>query len=109
VVALNKTGCFGGSDWTKILAKPPVTFINLAGDWKCNDGGIYRIQQEIARREVEELKQDFDQYIAELEKEWQWFKGHRDEFKNLRDRRSAPRDSSSLASVFDCTSTGKLK
>lgn len=46
MVALNKIGGFGGSNWTKILAKPPVTSINLAGDWKCNDGGIYRIQQE---------------------------------------------------------------
>jgi hypothetical protein len=31
---------------------------------------------DIERQEVEELKQFFDQYLSELEKEWEWFKGH---------------------------------
>jgi hypothetical protein len=45
--------------------------------------------EEIERRDVEDFKQAFEQDLSELEKEWQWFSGHRDEFKNLRDGRLA--------------------
>ncbi|HBH86372.1 MAG TPA: hypothetical protein DDY17_02065 [Syntrophaceae bacterium] len=42
--AINKTGGFGGSNWTRQGSTVPVAF-NLNGLWKCNDGGKYYVRQ----------------------------------------------------------------
>jgi hypothetical protein len=42
--ALNKTGGFGGSNWTRQGGIPPVAF-NLTGRWNCDDGGKYYVHQ----------------------------------------------------------------
>jgi AbiU2 len=48
--------------------------------------------QEMEKMEVQELRQSFDQYLPELEKEWQWFSQHEEAFKKLRDKRFAHLD-----------------
>jgi hypothetical protein len=53
------------------------------------------------RREVEELKQAFEQHLLELDKEWQWFSGHRDKFKELRDRRLAHVDVAKAGQAYE--------
>lgn len=43
--AINKTGGFGGSNWTREGSTPPPPTFNLTGIWKCNDGGKYYVRQ----------------------------------------------------------------
>ena len=35
------------------------------------------------------MQQNFDRYLPQLEKQWQWFSQHEKAFKNLRDKRFA--------------------
>ena len=42
---INKTGGFGGSNWTRQGVTPPPPAFNLTGIWKCNDGGKYYVRQ----------------------------------------------------------------
>jgi hypothetical protein len=39
--------------------------------------------------EVQELRQAFDQYLPELEKQWNWFRQHQETFREFRDKRFA--------------------
>ena len=45
--------------------------------------------KEIEKIEVQELRQAFDQYLQELEKQWKWFRQHQEAFRELRDKRFA--------------------
>jgi hypothetical protein len=45
LTAINKTGGFGGSNWTRQGVTPPPPAFNLTGVWKCNDGGKYYVRQ----------------------------------------------------------------
>jgi hypothetical protein len=50
------------------------------------------VGQEMEKMDVQGLRRAFDQYLPELENEWQWFSGHREAFKELRDKRFAHLD-----------------
>jgi hypothetical protein len=56
--------------------------------------------QEIEKMETQELQQAFDQYLPELEKEWQWFSQHEQAFKELRDTRFAHLDVSLVGQEY---------
>jgi hypothetical protein len=56
--------------------------------------------QQIEKIEVQELRQAFDQYLPELEKEWEWFSQHREAFKELRDKRLAHLDVSLVGQEY---------
>ena len=43
--ATSKTGGFGGNNWTREGSTPAPPTFNLAGIWKCNDGGKYYVRQ----------------------------------------------------------------
>jgi hypothetical protein len=50
------------------------------------------VGQEMEKMDVQGLRQSFDQYLLELEKERQWFSQHQEAFKELRDKRFAHLD-----------------
>jgi hypothetical protein len=56
--------------------------------------------QEMEKMEIEELRQAFDQYLPELQKEWQWFSQHEQTFKELRDKRFAHLDVSLVGQEY---------
>jgi hypothetical protein len=56
--------------------------------------------QEMEKMEIEELRQAFDQYLPELQKEWQWFRQHEKAFKELRDKRFAHLDVSLIGQEY---------
>ncbi len=47
------------------------------------------VWREIEKMEVQELRHSFEQYLPELENQWQWFSQHEEAFKELRDKRFA--------------------
>jgi hypothetical protein len=51
-----------------------------------------KIWQDIEQLEIRELRQAFDEYLPQLEKEWDWLRQHKEAFKDLRDRRLAHLD-----------------
>jgi hypothetical protein len=56
--------------------------------------------QEMEKMEIQQLQQSFDQYLPELEKEWQWFSQHEQAFKGLRDERFAHLDVSLVGQQY---------
>jgi hypothetical protein len=58
------------------------------------------VGQEMEKMDVQGLRQSFDQYLPELEKEQQWFNQHREAFKELRDKRFAHLDVSLVCQEY---------
>lgn len=58
------------------------------------------IEEEMERREIKDLQQAFCRYLLELKNEWQWFKEHREKFKDLRDGRLAHVDVAKAGEIY---------
>jgi hypothetical protein len=58
------------------------------------------VWREIEKMEIRELRQAFDEYLPELEKEWDWLNQHKEAFKDLRDRRLAHLDVSLIGDEY---------
>jgi hypothetical protein len=91
-----------------ILSLPPRTLNKLKDafsvpikptDRPTTEAGLL-FWQEMERIEVQELRQSFDQYLPELQKEWQWFGQHEEAFKKLRDKRFAHLDVSLVGQEY---------
>ena len=77
----------------------PIKLYRIPGRPPSKEDRAFR--EEIERQEIEELKQAFHLYLLELEKEWQWFKDHRDKFKDLRDRKLAHIDVAKAGQTYE--------
>jgi hypothetical protein len=91
-----------------ILSLPPQTLNKLKDafsvpikptDRPTTEAGLL-FWQEMEKMEVRELRQSFDQYLPELQKEWQWFGQHEEAFKKLRDKRFAHLDVSLVGQEY---------
>jgi hypothetical protein len=60
--------------------------LNPGDSWTEEDPEAWK---EIEKIEVQELRQSFDQYLPELERQWEWFRQHQEAFRELRDKRFA--------------------
>jgi hypothetical protein len=58
------------------------------------------IWREIEEIEIRELREAFDQYLPQLEKEWEWLLQHKQAFKDLRDRKLAHLDVSLIGDEY---------
>jgi hypothetical protein len=58
------------------------------------------IWREIEKIEIQELRQAFDEYLPQLEGEWDWLSQHKEAFKDLRDRRLAHLDVSLIGDEY---------
>jgi hypothetical protein len=59
-----------------------------------------KIWLDIEQLEIQELRQAFDEYLPQLETEWDWLSQHKEAFKDLRDRRLAHLDVSLIGDEY---------